>query len=635
MIIAMAGHVDHGKTSLIRALTGIDPDRLPDEKQRGMTIDLGFAHLVLPGGELVGFVDVPGHERFLGNMLAGVLSVDTALLVVAADDGPMPQTEEHLSILRLTGVTDLAVAITKIDRVSTDDLATMTEKIRARVTLAGFADAPLMPVSSHTGQGMSALQAFLSQKATAWRPRSATGGFRLAVDRAFVVAGTGVVVTGTVVAGSVAVGDRLMLSPARLAARVRGVQRHHQATTTAQAGDRCALAVGGPQIQRGRINRGDWLIAQHLHAPTARLDVQVEVAAEQTVRHGSRIHAHIGAASIPGRALVVGPDDLSPGETGFVSLTLERPTAAAFSDRIVLRDAGTGRVIGGGIVIDPSPPVRRTRREIRLITLQALAQADDSTAMASLLASDGWIDVGRLALSRNTDTATLIDRAAELPARRVGPQARPVLLSDRTRDDIQTLLQTRLEKWHRDYPDLPGPSQAALLAAIPAVPPELTEAVLSDMLTHDVIARQGRSLALPGHSPTLSPDDRALWEKVESVLDDAGLRPPRVRELAAHIGLDPDSTDQRLSRLERFGLLIRVAPNRFFLPRTVVALGELAAALANESEAAGFTAGIFSQRSGIGRNLTIQVLEYLDRIGVTRRDGEYRHVHRDIGTVLA
>lgn len=630
----MAGHVDHGKTSLIRALTGIDPDRLPDEKQRGMTIDLGFAHLRLPDGTMIGFVDVPGHERFLGNMLAGVLSVDTALLVVAADDGPMPQTHEHLAILRLTGVADVAVVLTKSDRVDADRLVAAIGEVRDLLAVSGFDDAAILTVSSHTGDGIPALSQFLSDKAASWRPRAPAGAFRLSIDRAFVMTGSGVVVTGTVADGGVTLGDRLLLSPGQLPVRVRGIQRHHQDVPSAQAGDRCALVVAGPKIERDRIRRGDWLVAPHLFRVTHRLDIEARTTSTEALKHSGRVHVHLGAAAISGRAVVLEHGDLGPGRDGLVTLTLDRPTAAHFGDRVVLRDEGSGRVVAGGSVVDPFPPMRRTRRDLRLRTLSALRQADSRQAMSALLDADGWIDIAALAEARNRPIADFTALASDLPGRLIGTETNPVLLSDASQVEIGSLLLARLEAFHQQNPDVPGLTKAALLAAVGGPPRDVTEAALRALVEQGSVIRQGRVLALPDHRPAPSPEDQTIWTRVEPALLTAGLRPPRVRELAAELGLEPDVMERRLVRLERFGLLIRVAPNRFFLPGTVAELGAIAERLLAGDAAEGFTAATYSQRSGIGRNLTIQVLEFLDKIGITQRIGEYRVIRRSVATVL-
>ena len=646
MIIAMAGHVDHGKTSLIRALTGIDTDRLPDEKARGMTIDLGFAHAVMPDGSTVGFVDVPGHERFLANMLAGVLAVDTALLVVAADDGPMPQTHEHLAILRLTGVPSLTAVLTKIDRVDPAQVQAATEAVRQVLARAGYADAAIVPVSSHTGIGIEDLRARIAAQGAAQRatqgaaPWAATvvppveGRFRMAIDRAFTVAGAGLVLTGTIIAGRVAVGDRLLISPSRLAARVRGVQVHHQTVDQAQAGDRSAMAIAGAGIEKAKLRRGDWLVDPGLHAPTQRLDVLLRTTEERGLRHARRMHAHLGAAAVGAKILVLGGQDMPPDQEGFVNLTLDRPIAALFGDRIILRDDSTGRVVGGGRVIDPFPPSRRVRRERRLATLQALVRPSPADALAALLDAEGWIAPADFARSRNLDLDQVIALSAGLRATRIGRSAQPILVTEAARETIAQTLLAFLADWHARHPDRLGPGKPALLTAAPSCPAEVCEAVLRSLLDQTRIRQQDAAFHLPDHAPQLAENDQRLWDQLAPILDEAGLRSCRIRELATALGLTPDETEALLIRLERFGRLLRVARNRFFLPDVVGRLGAIAADLARESEAAAFTAAEFNQRAGIGRNLTIEVLEFLDGLGVTQRVGELRHIVRSVGDVV-
>ncbi len=626
MIIALAGHVDHGKTALIRALTGIDADRLPEEKRRGMTIDLGFAHARMPSGALVGFVDVPGHERFLANMLAGVLSIDTVLLVIAADDGPMPQTREHLSVLRLTGVLDLTAVISKIDRVDSAHLDTTRAAVRAVLDLAGYADAPVLEASSVTGKGIPEVLARVEAKAATHRARDASGRFRLAIDRSFSPVGAGMVVTGTASSGVVSVGDRLLLSPSRLSARVRGIQVHNEIATSARAGDRCALAISGPRIERARLKRGDWLIDPALHAPTQRIDALVRAVEDRGARHAARVHVHFGAASVSGRVLMQKGDDLAPGEAGFVSIALDRPGACLYGDRLILRDDSTGRVVAGGHVVDPFSPDRRVRREQRTVSLAAQAIADPVKAFRGLLEAEGWADLRRFVVARNLpdDFAP----ATEGDAIRIGQDAAPVMVARETIARIGGGLIRHLAARHAAQPDQMGPGKAELLRAAGTVPPAIAEAVLEVLRARGDVVRDGVAWRLPDHRPVLAPLDEALWPRIKGALDSSGLRPPRVRELAADLGLPPDTAETLLRRLERFGRLVGVASNRFFLPDTIVALGSIADCLAKESEEAGFTAAEFNKRSGIGRNLTIIVLEYLDAIGVTRRTGDLRHVVR-------
>ena len=626
MIIALAGHVDHGKTALIRALTGIDADRLPEEKKRGMTIDLGFAHFRLPSGALVGFVDVPGHERFLSNMLAGVLSIDTVLLVIAADDGPMPQTREHLSILRLTGITDVTVVLSKIDRVDTARLTAARQAVRDVLDGAGFATAPVLEASSVTLDGIPAVLASIEAKASVHRARDRSGGFRLAIDRSFSPAGAGLVVTGTVASGVVSVGDRLLLSPSRLAARVRGIQVHNEVASSAAAGDRCALAISGPRIERARLKRGDWLIDPSLHAPTQRIDALVRAVDDRGARHAGHAHIHFGASGTTGRILMQKARDLAPGETGFVTIALDRPSACLYGDRLVVRDDSNGRVVAGGHVIDPFSPDRRTRREKRAISLAAHAIPEPAASFQALLAAEGWVDQRRFMLARNLPVDFV--PAISSDAIRIGPDATPVVVSAATINHVSRDLTTFLAAWHAAHQDQMGSGKAELLRAAGAVPQNVAEAVLEVSRTRGEVVRDGLAWRLPAHRPVLAPLDEAAWPRIRTALSAADLRPPRIRELAMEMGTTPEEMEALLQRLERFGRLVGVAHNRFFLPETVAALGELATDLAEQSEEAGFTAAEFNKRSGIGRNLTIIVLEYLDSIGVTRRTGDLRHVVR-------
>jgi selenocysteine-specific elongation factor len=627
MIVGLAGHVDHGKTSLIRALTGIDADRLPEERARGMTIDLGFAYTARPDGRVVGFVDVPGHERFLANMLAGILGMDRVLLVVAADDGPMPQTLEHLEVLRLVRVRALAVVVTKTDRVPPDRTAAVVAAMADLATNAGYAGAPVFPVSSLSGEGLPALWAWLD--ASEAHPRQPGAGFRMAIDRSFVLPGVGPVVTGTVAAGKVSLGDTLVLSPARLSARVRGLRVQDREAPAAQAGDRCALAVSGARIDRARLHRGDWLVAPGLHAPTDMLDAQVRRVEGRALRHGGAVQVHVGADAIPARMRVWS----ETGEDCFVRLQLHRAVPVLHGDRIVVRDEGTGRVVAGGHVVDPFPPLRRRPRAERLAQLGVLAEPDPRAALAGVLATEGWADLPAFALSRNLDPAAVDGMLAGLPAMVVGREGRRVAISAPRRADLRARLLQGLATFHADHPDLPGMARAALVGLLGADREGVAEAMLTDLIAEGGIVNLGLVLRLPDHVPVLGAQDTALWPRVEELLAGSGLRPPRVREIAEVLDMTPEATEELLDRYERFGRVLRVAANRFFLPETIAALGREAAAL--EADQDGFSAADFNRRTGIGRNLTIEVLEFLDDIGVTERTGELRHVVRDVAELVA
>ncbi|HJU20195.1 MAG TPA: selenocysteine-specific translation elongation factor, partial [Stellaceae bacterium] len=373
MILATAGHIDHGKTALVHALTGIDADRLPEEKRRGMTIDLGFAYARLPDGGEIGFVDVPGHERFLPNMLAGVLGIDRVLLVVAADDGPRPQTLEHLDILDLIGVDEITGIVSKVDRVPPERAAAVAAELRALLARAGFSDSPVLSVSSRTGEGIPALVGHLEERARAAAQSRAQAGapglFRMPIDRAFTLSGIGLVMTGTIAAGRVAVGDHLVLSPRGVALRVRGLHAGNRPVTQAARGERCAVNIAGSIPEGAAPQRGDWLLAGGLHAPTGRLDLWLRASrlASAPLQDGVPVHLHLGTEDVVGRLAILGarasrPQDdsqgrrsqaIAPGESGFVQLDLDRPIGALWGDRAVLRDHAARRTLAGGQVVDP------------------------------------------------------------------------------------------------------------------------------------------------------------------------------------------------------------------------------------------------------------------------------------------
>jgi selenocysteine-specific elongation factor len=635
MILATAGHIDHGKTALVQALTGVDADRLPEEKRRGLTIDLGFAYATLPEGAELGFVDVPGHERFLPNMLAGVLSIDRVLLVVAADDGPRPQTLEHLDILELIGVAEITGVITKTDRVERSRTEAVAAELGALLAAAGFAESPSFAVSSRTGEGIADLTRHLQRTAEiAERGRataSLSGLFRMPIDRAFTLPGIGLVVTGTVAAGAVAVGQRLVISPSGAAVRVRGLHTQNRPVETTPTGERCAVNIVGSFPDGAEPRRGDWIVAAERHAPARRLDLVLRVSryAEAPLRDGLPVHLHLGTTDAVGRAAVLGSRAIAPGETGFVQIDLEHPVGALWGDRAVLRDHAARHTLAGGRVVDPFAPRRGRRQPARLALLEAAATADTKEALTHLLAVEGLVDLPHFALVRNLAPAELDALTETGDFLRVGP-ARALLAV--TPERIASLCDTivgALGAWHRDQPDALGPNRQALIAQLRGEAPEAAlDAALDELAKARRVVRQGPVWRLPEHEPRLTQADERLWEKARPLLAAADLRPPRVRELAGVLGLEPAAAERFLARAERLGRVARVADNRFFLPETLARLAEIARELAADSAEGNFTAARYKDRSGVGRNLTICILEYFDRMGVTRRTGDLRIVLR-------
>ncbi|OGB02126.1 MAG: selenocysteine-specific translation elongation factor [Burkholderiales bacterium RIFCSPHIGHO2_12_FULL_69_20] len=637
MIVATAGHVDHGKTTLVKALTGVDTDRLAEEQRRGMTIDLGFAYAPIDastledeaGAEPMAFVDVPGHERFVRNMLAGVAAIDLALLVVAADDGAMPQTLEHLAILALLGVPQLVVALTKTDRVAPERVAQVTREIAALLAGGPFASAPVFTLAATAGTGVAALRQHLADTARALAARPVVGHFRLAIDRSFTLAGAGRIVTGTVLSGQVQVGDAVLLSPQGITLRVRGLHAQNRRADAARAGQRCALNLAGTELKRAEPERGDWVLAPAAHAPSDRLDVQLQVLASEArpLNQRAPLQLHLGAAAVNARVTALGAAALAPGDQGWAQLVLDRPVSAVFGDRFILRDAAANRTLAGGWVIDPAGPARGRARPVRLAQLAALALPDAEQALAVLLAgaADG-VDLQPFAQARNLTAAEAEALHTRLSVQRVPCEAGPLGLSPAMAQAWRERVLAAVDRWHAEHPDRQGPDDAALRAAL-AIGSSATRAravlraTLAGLVSDGLLVHQGLSHHRLGHRAELAEADRALLARVHAHLPPADLRPPIVGELATLLNLPLADLREFLIRMAQRGLLVRVAPNRFYWPETVDQLAAMAHTLAAESADGSYDAAGYRDRSGIGRNLTVQVIEFLDRAGLTRFDG--------------
>ena len=642
MIIATAGHVDHGKTTLVQALTGIDTDRLAEEKRRGMTIDLGFAYADLDPGaavdgvaEPLGFVDVPGHERFVRNMLAGVAAIDMALLVVAADDGPMPQTREHLAILALLGVPQLAVALTKADRVDATRLADATREVAALLADGPYARAPVFALATPSGTGVPALRQHLAEAARHLAARPVNGHFRLAIDRSFTLAGAGRIVTGAVLSGQVRVGDAVIVSPHGTAARVRSLHAQNRRADAAHAGQRCALNLAGPDLKRAEPVRGDWVVAVAAHAPTDRLDVRLQVLTSEAHPLSSRatLQLHLGAAAVNASVSALDAAALVPGAEAWARLVLDRPVASVQGDRFILRDAAANRTVAGGWVVDPSGPVRGRSRPARLLQLAALALPEPGQALSALLdRSPEGADLAHFGRGRNLrpDEADRLHR--DLKVQVIAGETGPLGLSMAHAQAWRDRVLAAIDGWHAHQPDSLGPDEPALRTQLGGLATASARAVLRATLAalaqDGTVVREGLRHRRAGHQARLTDADRALLDRVAAQLQPAGLRPPIVGELASALGLPLSALVADLGRLAQQGQLVRVAPNRYYLPQTVAELAAQARALAAESADGSVDAAGYRDRTGIGRNLTVQVLEFLDRSGLTRFDGRR---HRPVG----
>ena len=633
MLIATAGHVDHGKTSLVRALTGVDTDRLPEEKARGLTIDLGFAYQTLDSGAVLGFVDVPGHERFIRNMIAGVPAIDFALLVVAADDGPMPQTVEHLAILDLLGVSAGAVVITKIDRVEAARVEQVRDDIAALLLDSNLHDAPMFAVAAIDGTGMDALREHLGQAAAALAPAKQYGGFRFAVDRSFSVHGAGLVATGAVYAGSVRIGDRLILAGHDLEVRVRGMESAGKPVDVVHSGMRCALNLAGRGVSANSVSRGDWVVALEAGPVNDRLDVSVRLLPSESapLKQWTPVHVHHGAAFVTARITLPGGEAIKPGQHGLAQIVTDRPLCAVHGERLVLRDTTGRRTLGGATVIDPYAPRRVRDRPGRLRLLHELKEPDIGVALAAVLpiASDG-LDPGVFAHARNVARDQILSLAASNGAIAIDTDLGTRLLMPQIWESVQASILAELTRFHDEHPEAVGLAEAQLSRrALAASERSLGSAGVGAMVRAAQITRDGINLRLPTHRARLNAADEALWSRVSAHFDEHTTKPLTSGDLALTLEVALPALLAFLEGCARRGQLVRVSRNRFFHPKAIAHLAHSAQVLALAAGEPGFNARAYRDATAIGRNLSIEVLEFFDAMGLTRRVGETRQLIGD------
>ncbi|MDP2241041.1 MAG: selenocysteine-specific translation elongation factor [Burkholderiales bacterium] len=634
MIVATAGHIDHGKTLLVKTLTGVDTDRLPEEKARGISIDLGFAYLPLADGGLIGFVDVPGHERFIRNMLAGVSGIDFALLIVAADDGVMPQTIEHLQILDLLHIRRGAAIITKIDRVDAARIDAVRAQVHALLAPTQLAAATIHPVSAVSGAGMAELKTMLLREAAGLTQRSAEGQhLRYAIDRAFSVAGSGTVVTGTVFNGTVHTGDKLVISPAGREVRVRGIQIHAKPAEQARAGERCALNLTGTDVES--VRRGDWVMAAAIHHPTRKLDVRLSVlpAEAHALKHWTPVHLHLATADVTARVSLRRGESVAPGTGRIGQLTLDEPVSALHGDRFILRDQSSTRTIGGGIIIDPSPPAAR-RSKARDATLVALESADAGAALTALSAADRPVDLAHFEASFNLlpeIAAAAYARATLVP---LGKEHRFAITRSRL-DALHDVVARHVLAFHQAQPQAPGIEIETLRAeTAPELDADVFGHVLRLLADQRKIEIHSSLVRKPGYDSTANSADAQMWQTVQPALTAAGFNPPPLRELAPQLKLKDAILKDFLYRQMKAGNLHRVGAERFYLKATMATLAATAQATAAKQPNGMFTAAQYRDATGIGRTLAIEILESLDTLAITQRVGDARKMRKDFTAIL-
>ena len=604
MIIGTAGHIDHGKTTLVRALTGVDTDRLPEEKRRGITIELGFAPLVLDGIGTVGIVDVPGHEAFVRTMVAGATGIDVALLVIAADEGVMPQTREHLAILTLLGTRAGVVALTKCDLVDEEWLTLVTADVGESLRGTALENAPIVRTSAARATGLNELRAALGNAIRGLPARDARDTFRMPVDRAFSVRGTGTVVTGTVWQGTVTAGDAVVVQPKGKQVRVRRVQSHGSDIAQAYPGSRTALGLTGIDVVD--LERGSWVCGDPHWPVTTRMRAEVAMLPEgdHPLRPREWIRLHLGTADV-GARVVAGGGELQPGDHRPARIILQEPVLARAGDRFVLRRSSPTATIGGGVVVDPLPPRRRFAVWHRL--------ADPEAALGRILmeaAADGGVDPAvlpaRLGMPPAAVTALLAktDQAVEVEGRIFHPAVVAA-----AREAVERMVQEGL----RVGPLGEGVSTALLPSLLPFVT-DLIERAVEELAAAGRIERRGAHLTTPGWQPVLTAEDGEFKLKTLNRLRAAGAEPPDIDELRSEFGRDPVPI---LRILEREQQVIPVEPGRFY---AVEEVGRLVTTLrGGMTEDREYTPSELREVLGLSRKYLIPFLEYCDRMRITER----------------
>ena len=619
VVLGTAGHIDHGKTELIKALTGVDTDRLAEEKERGISIELGFARLDLPSGRAVGVVDVPGHERFVKTMLAGAAGIDLVLLVVAADEGVMPQTREHVDIVTLLGIEDGVVALTKVDLIGEEELALAREDVEDLIAGTPLENAPLIAVSAVTGEGLDRLAACLDELIAAVGERSSAGPTRLPVDRVFSLPGHGTIVTGTLWSGEVAVGDRLALYPGGGTTRVRSVQVHDRPVERAFAGQRTALGLHGLSVDD--VSRGDTLAsADSLHI-SHMFDARLRLVPNaRPVRNRTRVHLHLGTAEALARVVLLENDSLAPGDDELVQMRLETPLAIAAGDPFVVRSYSPVTTIGGGRIIDPTSRRHRRMRDDVLGSIRVLESGSGDEVVLQLVDGGGVEGVDESAVLERAGPAGSETLAGLLKAGsvvRLGSR----LLTSAHREELVSDVETTLRGFAAQSPLEWGMSAEELRMKIsPRLERSVFDPVLAAVESAGVLVRREGRVRWGSAEIELTPAQSKLACAIEEKLLTAGANPPSVADLRKE--LPSAEFDAIMKLLASSGRVVKVTTDLSFHPDVIKRIRELVAGhFEAESE---LSVPAFKEMVGVTRKHAIPLLEYLDRTGVTRRSGNVR-----------
>ena len=632
IILGTAGHIDHGKTSLIKAITGVNTDRLKEEKERGITIELGFAALDLPGGRHLGIVDVPGHEKFVKNMVAGAAGIDLVAMVIAADEGVMPQTREHFEICKLLGVRHGLVVLTKIDMVDEEWLELVQEDIKDFLQGTFLEGAPIMPVSSLTGAGIEDFLKALAELASQVPERSTTGLFRLPVDRVFTMKGFGTVITGTLVSGQIGVGEAVMLYPGMTTSKVRGLQVHNQSVDRAEAGQRTAINFQG--LDLAGVNRGDVVALPETLVPSYMLDIGFEYLPGNTkpLKNRTRVRFHTGTSEVLGVIVLLDREELAPGETVIAQVRLEAPLSVVRDDRYVIRSYSPVHTIGGGTILNPMAPKHKRLRDEVMADLKALKSEDPEAVIGLHVAAAGYRGLAFNALKVMTRLADkqLTTVLQNMMSRKVIVQTdkeRRIFVHGDKYAQLEGELRSNLQAYHQAFPLKSGMSKEELRSKFPHLGGgKLFVLVLNQMVRTKEVVQEENSVRLADHKVSLGMDQAEARQQIREAYGQSGLTPPYFRELIRSQEMDPDQARDVLLLLVEEGVIIKAKEDLYF---DAASVDQLKAKLVDFLVAHGeISTPQFKEMTGVSRKYVIPLIEYFDAQNITIRIGDVRRLRK-------
>ncbi len=630
LVLGTAGHIDHGKSTLVKALTGTDPDRLAEEKARGITIELGFAQLTLPSGRTMGVVDVPGHERFVRQMVAGATGIDVVLLVVAVDDGIMPQTREHLAIIDLLGIERGVVALTKADLGESDWIDLVTEEVRSLVDTTSIAGAPIVPVSAQSGAGIPELLAALDEVAGKADSRQAGLPFRLPVDRVFTIAGAGTVVTGTLWSGRVSREDQIEIMPGGREARVRGVQVHSASVEKATAGQRVALNVAG--VDKDDISRGDVIAEPGTLAVTDRFDARFTYLGapgeDKVFESDTRVHVHHGTREVLGRVLLMDGPVLAPGESALAQVRLEEPLVPRYDDRFIVRSYSPVYTIGGGVVLDVLPPRRTTLREHERELLEALVAHDLSAASVGLLASRALpMTSAEVAAALGVPRGQVADELNRADLARLKVAGETAFITTGALEALVVMVERELLAFHEAQPNATGIATAALRDKVDRrLTQRAFDALLETAVERGCAVTEKGQVRHPKAAVSALAEERAAQTALVRLVAQDGFAPRTVEAWAAEAGVNPGVARKVLNRMASDGAIVRISSDMYFDASAVGSIRERI--VAHLSEHGSAPTSELRDVIGVSRKYVIPLLEHFDSIGLTRFENDQRSLRR-------